>query len=219
MDNEPEKKSRKKPNWKPRDQWRKYERHGNGALLVEEELATALGEAPRTIRTWRHDGIIPAIILGHRSIPIPARRGIDRATKTRGRRMNAHDPPLKTKRAGDLAATSPNCFGLADDSAIVCGSQTFCEHQNTRIEQLASGPHFAKEVCCDCDRVLRWLPKPVTVERCRLNGLRLVRLGMCRRLSTWERAFVHSVSQQRKLSPKQQQIVDRLAATYLETAK
>jgi Helix-turn-helix domain len=68
VDYEPEKKSRNKPNWKPRDQWRKYERRGNGALLVEEELATALGEETRTIRTWRHEGLIPAIVLGHRSI-------------------------------------------------------------------------------------------------------------------------------------------------------
>ena len=34
------------------------------------------------------------------------------------------DPPVKTKRAGDLAATSPNCFELADHSAIVCSAQT-----------------------------------------------------------------------------------------------
>jgi hypothetical protein len=27
------------------------------------------------------------------------------------------DPPVKTKRAGDLAATSPNCFELGDHSA------------------------------------------------------------------------------------------------------
>jgi hypothetical protein len=47
---------------------RKYHRPGNGALLIEEELAAVLGEEPRTIRTWRHDGIIPAVVVGHRTI-------------------------------------------------------------------------------------------------------------------------------------------------------
>jgi hypothetical protein len=42
-------------------------------------------------------------------------------------------PPVKTKRAGDLAATSPNCFELGDHSAIVCSAQTWCEHADTRI--------------------------------------------------------------------------------------
>jgi len=57
----------RKPNWKPRDQWRKYRRRGNGELLTEEELANALGEETRTIRSWRQAGIIPTIVLGYRS--------------------------------------------------------------------------------------------------------------------------------------------------------
>jgi hypothetical protein len=132
--------------------------------------------------------------------------------------MNAHAPPVKPKRGGHFG-TTPNCFGRLDDTAIVCSSQTWCEHANTRVEQLAEGPHHAKEICSDCGRVLRWIAKPATVERHRLNGIRLARLGMCDRLTHWERNFIRSVSQQRKLSPKQQEIVDRLAATYLEAAK
>jgi hypothetical protein len=61
-------KLRKKPQWKkPREEWVKYERRGNGALKTEEEIANALGEEPRTIRTWRHNGIIPVIVLGHKT--------------------------------------------------------------------------------------------------------------------------------------------------------
>jgi hypothetical protein len=34
MDKAPlKKKERKKPNWKPRDQWRKYQRRGNGGQI------------------------------------------------------------------------------------------------------------------------------------------------------------------------------------------
>ena len=33
------------------------------------------------------------------------------------------DPPVKTKRAGDLAATSPNCFEVGDHSATEAEEQ------------------------------------------------------------------------------------------------
>jgi hypothetical protein len=48
------------------------------------------------------------------------------------------DPPVKTKRAGDLAATSPNCFELADHSAIVCSAQTWTALQEHALWMLAS---------------------------------------------------------------------------------
>lgn len=80
--------------------------------------------------------------------------------------MNAHAPPVKTKRAGDLAATSPNCFEVADDTPLVCGAQDECEHSDTRIAIESPGSvHFAREVCCNCDRVLRFLPKPANAFR------------------------------------------------------
>ena len=47
---------------------RKYHRPGNGVLQTEEEIALALGEESRTIRTWRHAGIIPFVSLGYRTI-------------------------------------------------------------------------------------------------------------------------------------------------------
>lgn len=45
-----------------------YRRPGNGLLKTESELAAELGEEPRTIRGWRHAGIIPGVVLGHRTI-------------------------------------------------------------------------------------------------------------------------------------------------------
>jgi hypothetical protein len=47
---------------------RKYHRPGNGVLQTEAEIAAALGEEPRTIRTWRHAGIIPGVVLGRRTV-------------------------------------------------------------------------------------------------------------------------------------------------------
>jgi hypothetical protein len=61
------------------------------------------------------------------------------------------------------------------------------------------------------------LPKPQTIERRRLNGCRLARLAVCD-LTSWERNFVTDVSQQKKVSRRQQAIIDELVATYLEEA-
>jgi hypothetical protein len=47
---------------------RKYRRHGGGLLSTEAELALALGEERRTIRSWWHSRIIPGVVLGHRTV-------------------------------------------------------------------------------------------------------------------------------------------------------
>ncbi len=46
----------------------KYQRRGGGLLMNEAELATALGENVRTIRSLWHAKIIPAYVLGRRTI-------------------------------------------------------------------------------------------------------------------------------------------------------
>jgi hypothetical protein len=53
-------------------------------------------------------------------------------------------------------------------------------------------------------------------ERQRFNALRLVKLTMHSGLSNWERAFIRDVAQLRKLSPKQQALLDRLYRRYLQ---
>jgi len=42
-------------------------------------------------------------------------------------------PPVKTKRAGDLAATSPNCFELADRTPIVYVEQAEWHREADRL--------------------------------------------------------------------------------------
>jgi hypothetical protein len=76
--------------------------------------------------------------------------------------------------------------------------------------------HHAALRCALCGAFLGWVAKPENVERRRLNVFRLAKLSMCEGLSRWERSFVRSVSQRRKFSPRQQQIIDRLSATHLE---
>ena len=48
------------------------------------------------------------------------------------------EPPVNTKRAGDLAATSPETFDLADDTPLMCGAQTWVRWQQHALWMLAS---------------------------------------------------------------------------------
>jgi len=106
-----------------------------------------------------------------------------------------------------------------EDKSGFCVAQP-CTHPVTRTERFPGGvPHYSHEVCAMCSRHVRWFPKPQIIERRRLNAFRLAKLAMCSSLSAWERGFVRSVSQQEKVSPKQQTIIDRLSATHLEAAK
>ena len=106
-----------------------------------------------------------------------------------------------------------------EDKSVFCVAQP-CTHPVTCTERFPGGvPHYSHEVCAMCGRHVRWFPKPQTIERRRLNAFRLAKLAMCSSLSAWERGFVRSVSQQKKVSPKQQAIIDRLSATHLEAAK
>jgi hypothetical protein len=53
------------------------------------------------------------------------------------------DPPIKEKRAGNFAITSPNSFARVDHTPIICSAQTWCEPANTRVERQIDGspPH------------------------------------------------------------------------------
>ena len=94
-----------------------------------------------------------------------------------------------------------------------------CVHSATVTKRMPEGHvHYAAECCTDCGRHLRWLLRPENVERQKLNGFRLAKLAVCDRLTSWERNFIRDVSQRKKLSPRQQAIVDDLAAAYLEEA-
>jgi hypothetical protein len=124
--------------------------------------------------------------------------------------MNAHGPPVKTKRGSRLMPATPSCFELTDHTPLICGAQTWCEHRNTRIELVANGPHHAKEICTDCGRLLRWIAKPANTERQQFNSYRIAKLAMADGLNDWEREFLKSIATRPKLSPKQQAKLDEL---------
>jgi hypothetical protein len=122
------------------------------------------------------------------------------------------------KREGACSnAPTPKLTGLPQSNSGVAIAQHVCRHGTTRVELMPQGyKHYAMETCALCRRFLRWLPRPETIERERVNAFKLAKLAMCEGLSKWERSFVHHVSQQRKLSPKQQALLVQLCTQYLE---
>ena len=126
-------------------------------------------------------------------------------------------PPLK--REGTLGGVPVPKLLLTEpqSKSLNARAQHGCVHTSTVTQRLPdTHKHYSKKICISCGAFLRWLPRPENVERQKLNAFKLARLAMCARLSPWECAFVREVSQRRKVSPKQQEIIDRLSATYLQ---
>jgi hypothetical protein len=124
--------------------------------------------------------------------------------------------PPKEKRA--LCGSAFLNTRLPEDNSGHSFAQP-CGHPATRTERLPdSHPHFASLRCVICGRHLRWLPRPETLARQRVNAFRLSKLAMRPGLSDWERNFTRDVLKLAKLSPRQQVLVARLCATYLESA-
>ena len=114
-------------------------------------------------------------------------------------------------------APTPKLTGLPQSNSGVAIAQHVCRHGTTRVELMPQGHmHHARVICAVCGCHLRWLPKPGTIERQKLNAFKLARLAMRADLSDWERRFVSDVSKLAKLSPRQQVLVERLCREYLE---
>jgi hypothetical protein len=119
-------------------------------------------------------------------------------------------PQPENERGAPTSDAPPN---------LVHRNYNTCNHAATCVERTPGRHlHYAGEVCVACGRLIRWLPKPETVERRRFNASRLAKLAMCAGLNTWERHFVRDVSRQRKLSPRQTETLDRLWAHYGKAA-
>jgi hypothetical protein len=121
---------------------------------------------------------------------------------------NANAPLAKGRREKLLELAQSN-----SRSAFPQG----CQHRFRRVEFLPPGStHHAKEICDDCGAFLGWAAKLENLERRLGDSCRIAKLLMRPDLTVWERNFLKSIGTQKKLSPKQQAVVDRLAAQYLE---
>jgi hypothetical protein len=97
-----------------------------------------------------------------------------------------------------------------------------CTHNSTkRVDTPPGSRHYKKLECANCGAFLRFLPKPETIERVRLNGYKLAQLTMCGQLDSFERQFVDSLAKagNPKLTPRQQAVFDRIHAAYFCAGK
>lgn len=95
--------------------------------------------------------------------------------------------------------------------------QSECPHTKTRVILEHPGlTHYAREECVVCNRFLRWLPKPETVERQKANAFRLTKLATCPDLTDWETQFIRSVGAAKKFSPKQQKHLDEIFERHMD---
>jgi hypothetical protein len=64
----------------------------------------------------------------------------------------------------------------------------------------AAPPHSQKLICSDCDRFVKWIPKPKNVERHRILKIRLESLKD--KTSNWESIFVNDLIKNLRLSER-----------------
>ena len=88
-----------------------------------------------------------------------------------------------------------------------------CGSKNFRVDP-APAPHNQKLVCSDCDRFIKWLPKPKTIERHQNLKIRLESLKG--KVGGWDSAFVNNLIQTLRLSERDGKIF-KLSPRQLET--
>lgn len=72
--------------------------------------------------------------------------------------------------------------------------------------------HHAAKRCSECDAFLGWEPKPETKERHKKRRTLVKTLLQQSNLTTWEREFLLNIQDKRKLSPKQEEVLTKIAA-------
>ena len=73
-------------------------------------------------------------------------------------------------------------------------------------------PHYAALKCGECDRFLGWQQKPSTEGKRRDILIQLDRLAGIAGLTDWEKDFLQNLKQQKKLSPRQSEVLARIEA-------
>ncbi len=88
-----------------------------------------------------------------------------------------------------------------------------CGSTNFEIQD-ALPPHNQKLICSDCDRFIKWIPKPKTIERHRELKLRLESLKD--KTSGWESIFVNDLTKNLRIAERDGKIF-KLSPRQLET--
>ena len=88
-----------------------------------------------------------------------------------------------------------------------------CGSKNFRVED-AAPPHSQKLICVDCDRHIKWLPKPKNIERHRILKIRLESLK--NKVNGWESIFINDLIKNLRITERDGKIF-KLSPRQLET--
>ena len=97
-----------------------------------------------------------------------------------------------------------------------------CGSKNFRVED-AAPPHSQKLICVDCDRFIKWLPKPKNIDRHRELKIRLESLK--NKVNGWESIFINDLIKNLriaerdgkifKLSPRQLESLEKIEGKFI----
>lgn len=74
------------------------------------------------------------------------------------------------------------------------------------------GPHYASLRCAECDRFIKWEPKPTTVAKRQQQQQTVNYLLQAKGLTDREREFLETVRSKDKLLPRQQEVLANIEA-------
>lgn len=88
-----------------------------------------------------------------------------------------------------------------------------CRSTEITIVQMPKGTaHYAALRCGQCDCFLGWMQKPETEEKRRDLVVRIDKLIKAPGLTQWEKEFLLSLKKQKKLSPRQAEVLAKVEA-------
>jgi len=97
-----------------------------------------------------------------------------------------------------------------------------CGSTNFQVED-AAPPHNQKLICSDCDRFIKWLPKPKNIERHQNLKIRLQTLSF--KVNGWESIFINDLIKNLriaerdgkifKLSPRQLETLEKIEGKFI----
>lgn len=86
-----------------------------------------------------------------------------------------------------------------------CGSDQ-AEKRIIQPGQPGHGTHHSKAVCLNCNSFIRWLPDPKVTAAFEARAKQAARMLRFGNLTQFERGFLDTMTTQRKLSPRQEEI-------------
>lgn len=114
---------------------------------------------------------------------------------------------LKSSLISELDAHANSTTDAPEQKCPGCGSI-----RSTIVRMPSYCPHYAALKCGECDQFLTWQQKPETEGKRRDLAVRLNKLTSRPGLTHWEKEFLLGLKQQKKISPKQGEVLAKIEA-------